>query len=84
MGGGKGVGKASESLQEKVKAMSEPIRSLLEYKSSAERDTSYRSICYRCEELSECIRTFEKSLYGQKHAYYFRRVREWLDYNEVR
>ena len=74
----------SRSLQEKVTAMNEPLRSLLEYTGSEERETSHRSILDVCLGVSGCIRTFEKSLYVQKHAYYFRRVREWYVYNEVR
>ena len=84
MGGGKGIEGTSRSLQEKVTAMNEPLRSLLEYSGSEERETSHRSILGVCRDISECIETFEKSLYVQKHAYYFRRVREWHDYNEVR
>ena len=84
MGGGKGIEGTSRSLQEKVTAMNEPLRSLLEYTGSRERETSQRSISDACRGVSECIETFEKSLYVQKHAYYFRRVREWHDYNEVR
>ena len=84
MGGGKGIEGTSRRLQEKVTAMNEPLRSLLEYTGSEERETSHRSILGVCRDISECIETFEKSLYVQKHAYYFRRVREWHDYNEVR
>ena len=65
-------------------AMNELLRSLLEYMSPEERKTSYRSILDACRGVSRCIELFEKSLYAQKHAYYFRRVREWHDYNEVR
>ena len=64
--------------------MNEPLRSLLQYTGSEERETSNRSILGVCLGVSECIRTFEKSLYVKKHVYYFRRVREWHDYNEVR
>ena len=84
MGGGKGIEETSKSLQEKVTAMSEPLRSLLEYKGSEGRETSHRSIRGVCRDVSRSIQAFEKSLYVQKHAYYFRRVREWHDYNEVR
>ena len=65
-------------------AMNEPLRSLLEYTGSEERETSQRSIPEACRRVSECIELFEKSLYVQKHAYYFRRIREWHNYNEVR
>ena len=64
--------------------MNEPLKSLLEYTGSEERETSQRSILEACRGVSECIELFEKSLYVQKHAYYFRRVRERYDYNEVR
>ena len=84
MGSGKGIESTSESLQEKVKAMNKPIRELLYHENPDTRHASYRSICESCKELSRCIEAFEKSLYVQKHAYYFRRVREWHDYNEVR
>ena len=84
MGGGKGIEGTSRSLQEKVTAMNEPLRSLLEYTGSEERETSHRSILGVCRDVSRSIQAFEKSLYVQKHAYYFRRVREWYVYNEVR
>ena len=64
--------------------MSKPLRSLLEYTGSKGRETSHRSILDVCLGVSGCIEAFEKSLYVQKHAYYFRRVREWHDYNKVR
>ena len=73
----------SEALQGKVKLLSEAIRSLLEYKNSKEREISYQSVCKACKKLSGCIGAFEGSLYAQKHAYYFRGLREWHDYNEV-
>ena len=84
MGGGKGIEGTSRRLQEKVTAMNEPLRSLLEYTGSQERERSHRSILGVRRDISECIETFEKSLYVQKHAYYFRRFREWHGYNEVR
>ena len=65
-------------------ATNEPLRPLLEYTSSKERETSQCSIFEACRGISECIELFEKSLYVQKHAYYFRKVREWHDYNKVR
>ena len=65
-------------------AMNDPLRSLLEYTGSEGRETSRRSLLDVCLGVSECIELFEKSLYVQKHAYYFRRVREWHDYSEVR
>ena len=64
--------------------MHEPLRSLLEYTGSEERETAQHAILEACGGVSECIELFEKSLYVQKHAYYFRRVQEWYDYNEVR
>ena len=79
-----GIESTSKCLQEKVTAMDEPIRALLYHVNPENRGSSYLSICDSCKELSGCIEAFEKSLYGQKHAYYFRRVREWHDYNEVR
>ena len=84
MGGGKGIEETSKRLQEKVTAMNRSIWSLLEYTGSEGREASHRSILDACRGVSECIKVFEKSLYGQKHAYYFRWVREWHDYNEVR
>ena len=84
MGGGRGIEGTSRSLQVKVTAMNEPLRSLLEYTGSEERETSQHSILVACRGISECIELFEKSLYVQKHAYYFRRIREWHGYNEVR
>ena len=84
VGGGKGIEETSKSLQEKVTAMNEPIRSLLEHTGSEGRDASYRSVLGVCRNISGRIEMFEKSLYTQKHAYYFRRVREWHDYNAVR
>ena len=84
MGGGKGIEGTSRSLQEKVTALNKPLRSLLEYTESEERETSHRSLLDVCLCVSGCIQAFENSLYEQKHAYYFRRVREWHDYNEVR
>ena len=84
MGGGRWIEGTSRRLQERVTAMNEPLKSLLEYTGSEERETSHRSILGVCRDISECIETFEKSLYVQKHAYYFRRAREWHDYNEVR
>ena len=84
MGGGKGIEGTSRRLQEKVTAMNEPLRSLLEYTGSEEREKSQRSTFEACLGVSECIRVLEKSLYAQKYAYYFRRVREWHAYNEVR
>ena len=77
MGGGKGIEETSRSLQKKVTAMNEPLR-------SEERETSHRSILDVCRGVSGCIQAFENSLYEKKHAYYFRRAREWHDYNEVR
>ena len=64
--------------------MNKPLRSLLEYTGSEGRETSHRSVLDVCLSVSGCIETFEKSLYVQKHAYYFRKVREWHDYNKVR
>ena len=84
MGGGRWIEGTSRRLQERGTAMNEPLKSLLEYTGSEERETSHRSILGVCRDISECIETFENSLYVQKHAYYFRRVREWHDYNEVR
>ena len=81
--GGEGVGGSSEDLPRKVKAMSKTIKSLLEYMGSKERDISYQSVRKTCEEITDCIRAFKNSLYAQKHAYYFRRLREWEDYNKV-
>ena len=83
MGGGKGIEGTSRSLQEKVTAMNEPLRSLLEYTGSEGRETSHRSILDVCLGVSGCIQAFEDSLYEQKHAYYFRRIREWHGCNEV-
>ena len=65
-------------------AMNAPLRSLLEYTGSEGWKTSHDSILGVCRDVSERIETFERSFYVQKHAYYFRRVREWHDYNEVR
>ena len=84
VGGGRGVEGTSEFLREKVKTMNEPLRSLLEYTDPEERETSQRSIFDAARDVLACIEIFEKSLYVQKHAYYFRKVREWHDYNEVR
>ena len=36
------------------------------------------------EELTMHIATFLKSLYEQRHAFHFSKVREWLDYNKVK
>ena len=74
----------SKHLQEMAVGMNESLRSLLEYTGSEEREKSQRSTFEACLGVSECIRVLEKSLYAQKYAYYFRRVREWCDYNEVR
>ena len=84
MGSGKDIESTTNSLQEKLTAMDDPIRALLYYEHPESRGSSYRSICDSCKELSGSIKAFEKSLYGQKHAYYFRRVRDWHAYNEVR
>ena len=63
--------------------MNKHMKSLLGYKGSKERDAMYCSVRDTCRNISESIRAFEKSLYVQRHAYYFRRVREWYDFSEV-
>ena len=48
VGGGKGIEETSKNLRERMKAMNEPLRLLLEYTSSKERETSQCSIFEAC------------------------------------
>ena len=41
------------------------------------------NVCDAYENLAQDIENFEKALYVQRHAFYFRKVREWYDYSKV-
>ena len=72
-----------QTLREKVKGINDPIRALVEYSKGYEWEDLVKSVHRVYKELAIVIGDFRKSLYKQKHAFYFRRVREWDDYNKV-
>ena len=41
------------------------------------------NVCDAYNNLAQDIENFEKALYTQRHAFYFRRVRERYDYSKV-
>ena len=42
------------------------------------------NICNAYDNLAQDIANFEKALYTQRHAFYFRKVGEWHEYCKVR
>ena len=73
-----------QTLREKVKGINDPIRALVEYSKGYEWEDLVKSVHRVYEELAVAIYAFRKSLYQQKHAFYFRRLHEWDEHNKVR
>ena len=78
--------KASQKLQKTIEGINDPIKAVIGHKEGYVYawEDSLGSVCRVYEELAVDIVDFEKSLYKEKHAFYFRRVREWDDCNKVR
>ena len=41
------------------------------------------NVCDAYDNLAQDVENFEKALYAQRHAFYFRKVREWHEYCKV-
>ena len=66
-----------------MQAICGPLKDLVEFKGCNEWEKLISSLYYTYYGLYKGIAAFENSLYEQKHAFYFRRVREWHEYYEV-
>ena len=85
VGGGEEVKKVSQKLQKTIEAINDPIKAFIGH--NKEYVYAWKallgSVCRVYADLAVDIVDFEKSLYKEKHAFYFRRVREWDDCNKV-
>ena len=84
VGGGETVEWSSEALQRNIGRFGEAVRELVDYKGSNQKIMLARSVCAACKELINSITVYEKSLYKQKHPFYFHKIHEWGEYSEVR